>query len=78
MRIPFGAGWSATIDGAPAALLRANVGFMAVRLPVGDHEVRLTYETPLLRAGAACTVAGVAATCALHGSWRRRVSRQAA
>lgn len=78
MRIPFGAGWSATIDGAPAPLLRANVGFMAVRLPAGDHEVRLAYETPLLRAGAACTVAGVAATSALHRRWRHRASRQAA
>lgn len=72
LRIPYGSGWSATVDGEPVQVLRANVGFMAVRLGAGDHEVHLVYETPLLREGAACSVVGVAAAAALHARWRRR------
>lgn len=36
-------GWRATVDGAPAELLRANVLFRAVHLLPGEHEVRMAY-----------------------------------
>jgi hypothetical protein len=32
-------GWRASVDGRPAALLRANVAFRAVELPPGRHRV---------------------------------------
>jgi hypothetical protein len=37
-------GWSVTIDGAPTELLRADVAFRGVDVPVGEHTVRFTYE----------------------------------
>ncbi len=36
--------WVATIDGAPAPLLRANVLFRAVRVPPGRHVVRFSFQ----------------------------------
>jgi Bacterial membrane protein YfhO len=40
--------WRATIDGAPAPLMRANVGFQAVEIPRGRHHVALRYRNPLI------------------------------
>lgn len=39
-------GWSATVDGAPTPIYRANLSVRAVRLPAGRHEVRFVYEAP--------------------------------
>lgn len=37
-------GWRATVDGAPAPLLRANVAFRAVPVPAGRHTVEMIYR----------------------------------
>jgi len=58
-RIPYASGWSASIDGEPAEVLNANVGFMAVKLPEGTHQVELRYETPNLRTGAMLSLVGL-------------------
>jgi hypothetical protein len=36
--------WRATIDGAQADIMHANVIFRAVELPPGKHSVRFTFE----------------------------------
>jgi hypothetical protein len=55
--------WTATIDGEPAPILRADLAFRAVALPEGDHVVRFDYRPwswqwglPLLSMGAALTL----------------------
>jgi hypothetical protein len=45
--------WRATIDGAPAPLLRANGRHRAVPVAAGRHAVRVFYDPPLLRPGLA-------------------------
>ena len=40
----FDPGWIARIDGREAPLLRANVGFRAVAVPPGRHEVEMLYR----------------------------------
>lgn len=40
--------WRATIDGAPAPLHVANVGFTALELPGGMHHVALRYRDPVM------------------------------
>jgi membrane protein YfhO len=37
-------GWKATIDGAPADLLRVNVAFRGVPVPAGRHRVAMRYR----------------------------------
>ena len=44
-------GWRASIDGRPADLVRANVGFRAVALPAGEHTVEMVYRPPSALAG---------------------------
>jgi hypothetical protein len=44
-------GWSATVDGVPAPVLRANYAFRAVRLEPGQHQVRLTFAPRSWRMG---------------------------
>jgi hypothetical protein len=39
-------GWSATVNGAPAAVVAANRRHQAVRVPAGHSDVRLRYRSP--------------------------------
>ncbi len=48
----FAAGWSATVDGAPAPIVRADEVARAVAIPAGAHSVAMRYRTPALRVGA--------------------------
>lgn len=49
--VPYDDGWSATVNGQPAEIERVNVGFMAVRAPAGENEIRFYYHTPGLKTG---------------------------
>ena len=53
-------GWTATVTGAPAPILTANVAFRAVEIPAGRHLVRFRYTPPLWRE--ALALAGTSAT----------------
>ncbi|MEX0988727.1 MAG: YfhO family protein [Actinomycetota bacterium] len=44
-------GWSATVDGAAAAVLRTDHFLMGVPVPPGRHEIRLTYRDPAVGRG---------------------------
>ena len=48
-------GWSITIDGEPAEMLRVNYAFRAVVVPQGNHEVEMAFDVPAV--GSARTVA---------------------
>ncbi len=39
--------WRATIDGSPAPLQRANLGFQGLVVPPGEHTIRFQYSNPL-------------------------------
>jgi hypothetical protein len=58
--VPYEDGWTATVNGEEAEISKVNVGFMAVRVPVGD-EVRIsfTYRTPGLTIGTVITIISV-------------------
>ncbi len=49
--IPYEKGWSLTIDGEKAELLRGDIGFLACEVQKGDHTILLTFEAPGLKAG---------------------------
>lgn len=65
-------GWRATVDGHPAPVLRANVALMAVPVPEGEHEVRLTFTAPTVMAGLLISLLSLAVLVLLAG---RRVGR---
>ncbi|HLG71631.1 MAG TPA: YfhO family protein [Chloroflexota bacterium] len=71
-------GWQATVDGAPARIMAADVLFQAVHVPAGQHRVELTFQSRSLEAGEAISLAAVA-VLAVGGvlvllGWRRRGS----
>ncbi len=49
----FDAGWSASLDGRPAAILRANLAMRGVFLLPGAHAIVLSYQPPGWRLGIA-------------------------
>lgn len=57
--VPHEAGWSATVNGEKAEILKANLGFMAVRVPKGDAVIEFKYETPGLNAGILISILAV-------------------
>lgn len=69
------AGWSATVDGKPESILRADAVFRAVRVSAGTHEVVFAYRTPGLGMGAILsTLSWVAWAMGLgYLRWRERV-----
>jgi uncharacterized membrane protein YfhO len=68
-------GWSATVDGRPAALLHANAAGRAVAVPGGRHRVRMSFAPASLHHG--LIVAAVAALLVALLSWWRRPWRDA-
>jgi len=76
----FDQGWTATLEnGAALPILRANVLVRAVVVPAGIHTVTFRYETPLLGAGAAASLAGTLICLGMigHARWRRRATLSA-
>ena len=55
LSIPYSKGWKAYIDEKEVDILKANIGFMAVPLTRGNHEICLVYETPGLQVGIVCS-----------------------
>lgn len=59
--VPYENGWSATVNGEPAAIEKVNVGFMAVTVPEGeDVTIEFTYHTPGLTTGFIITLVSLA------------------
>ncbi|MBF4514380.1 hypothetical protein ITJ66_17980 [Plantibacter sp. VKM Ac-2885] len=58
-------GWSATIDGEPAALVPAEHAGAAVRVPAGTHDVRVQYTVPGLETGTLVSLAALGVTVLL-------------
>ncbi len=62
--------WHVTVDGEPAALMRANGLFRAVHIATGQHTVTFTYRPRKFYIGAAISTA-TAAFLAICCAWRR-------
>lgn len=57
--VPYDEGWSATVNGQPAEIIKSNVGFMAVRAPAGANTITFTYTTPGLKLGTAVSAGAI-------------------
>jgi hypothetical protein len=58
-------GWTATVDGRPVPLLRANYAFRAVALPAGRHRVEMRFRSRPTEVGLWLGAAGCAGLIAL-------------
>jgi uncharacterized membrane protein YfhO len=67
LAMPFDRGWSATIDGVPVDLFRADYGLTALLAPAGAHVISLRYEPPGRRAGIMLSLLSIAVLLIL---WR--------
>ena len=63
--IPHTVGWSASVNGKPVEILRANTGFCAVPLKAGENAVQFTYRSPYLIPSLAVSTLCTAAFLAL-------------
>ncbi len=78
LSIPYSSGWSATVDGVPAKIVRTNTAFSGIPVSAGTHSVRLSYETPWLRLGfitAGIAILIMASIAVADAVARRRPSR---
>jgi hypothetical protein len=53
VRNAWDSGWSATVDGRPAPVLRTDYFLQGVQVPAGRHEIRLVYRDPTIARGLA-------------------------
>lgn len=71
--VSFDPGWHATIDGQPVEIHHAQLAFMAIHVPKGDHELKLHYRPAYFRLGLGITLIGAAsATFAMLRIKRRQ------
>jgi hypothetical protein len=63
--------WKATIDGLPAPLLVANVGFQGLVVPAGQHVIEMRYDNPLFRRCAVASFTGLIGLALLLYAARR-------
>lgn len=69
-------GWTATVDGAAANILRVNLMQRGVVLPPGRHRIAFSYRSRAVRRGWFVSMAGMAlaAIAAIASGWTRRKS----
>lgn len=56
--VPYEGGWELTLDGEKQEILKADLGFMGVRVSAGSHTFSLDYHPPLLREGCILSIIG--------------------
>jgi uncharacterized membrane protein YfhO len=69
-------GWSATVDGRPVRVNRANWVEMGIPVPAGRSRVELRYHTPGLVSGALLTLACGLVAAFWIGGWKLGRSRR--
>ena len=57
--VPYDKGWSATVNGESVPIQKTSVGFLSVRAPAGNNNIRFTYTAPGLYLGIAVSAAGL-------------------
>ena len=70
--VPYSSGWSAEVDGERAEIIPADVKYMAVEVPEGEHDIRLSYRTPRALLGDIASLTGLALTTLTFFMRRKR------
>ena len=74
--VPYSKGWTATVDGEKAEILKGNYMFMCLPLTAGHHDIEFHYCSPGIRLGAVMTVCctGIVAYMLLWDRKKRRAA----
>lgn len=59
--VPYDKGWSATVNGQPAQIIKAEYGFMAVKVPERENYIEFTYRPVAFKTGVAVSLFSTAA-----------------
>ena len=57
--IPYDDGWSCYVDGREVPIEKVNIGFMAIKVEAGEHQIEFIYRTPGLLPGIIITFIAV-------------------
>ena len=58
--VAYGPGWSVTVDGQPARVLKTDTAFLGVEVSgAGTHDIEWSYATPGVREGAIMSLVGI-------------------
>jgi hypothetical protein len=52
-------GWKATLDGQPIQIMKGDFLFRAVKVPIGSHEIIVSYQPDSFWIGAVLTIVGI-------------------
>ncbi len=74
--VPYSKGWTATVDGEEAEILKGNYMFMCLPLTAGHHDVAFHYCTPGIKLGAVVSVASLCVVAGMLVCKRRKKKRQ--
>ncbi len=80
IRNAWDSGWSATVDGRPAPVLKADYFLQGVAVAAGYHEIRLVYRDPTIAQGllgSAIAWGALVLAAAIGLAWSRRRTRAA-
>ena len=69
--IPYSEGWQAYDNGKQIDVLNADVGFMALQLNAGEHDIQFRYKTPYFRAGLLISILSIIAFIA-DRIWKKK------
>lgn len=57
--VPYDTGWTASVNGKPTEIVKANYGFMAVKCESDENKIEFSYSTPGLKAGLIISFTGI-------------------
>ena len=72
MSLPYSPCWSLEVDGKPAELYQANLGYSGTRLEAGSHKIELKYSNPDMTVGLILSISGLALTLPIVIFFKRK------
>lgn len=59
LSVPYSKGFKAFVDGKETRIYRADIMYMAIEVPQGEHTIEFKYETPYVKMGLAISLLGI-------------------
>lgn len=73
LSIPYQKGWTAYVDGKETQIEKANLMYSGIFLQPGEHDVKLVFKRPGMKASLCLSAAGIVIFIIALIIWRRRI-----